>query len=516
MERKCGVLLPISSLSSPYGIGCFSEEAYRFVDFLEKAGQSYWQILPLGQTGYGDSPYQSVSTFAGNPYFIDLCQLSEKGYLKQEELETKDFGSDPMYVDYEKQYQNRYALLRMAYERSPYSNSGTKQFAAEEAKERQGFEDFIVKNREWLDDYALYCALKEANQRKAYYDWPKELRARKPAALSKARKELAEEMRFYQFLQYLFEEQYMRLKKYANEKGIEIIGDMPIYVAEDSADVWSHPELFDLDSEGKPAAVAGCPPDGFSPTGQLWGNPLYQWEYHKKTGYQWWIARIAHAFHLYDVVRIDHFRGFDAYYSIPYGNETAEKGVWLDGPGYALFERVEKALGKQKIIAEDLGFLTDSVYELVKKTGYPGMKVLQFAFDESESSEYLPYQYPRNCVVYTGTHDNETLFGWYRNTSGHEREFVDRYAMIGHEMGACWQMIRCIFGSVADTAIVPLQDYLNLDNHARINQPSTLGNRNWQWRMNKGQMSDELARDMKILAGTYGRLPKKKVSAAEE
>jgi 4-alpha-glucanotransferase len=516
MERKCGVLLPISSLSSPYGIGCFSEEAYRFVDFLEKAGQSYWQILPLGQTGYGDSPYQSVSTFAGNPYFIDLCQLIEKGYLSKEEVDARDFGSDSMYVDYEKQYQNRYELLRIAYQRSPYSDLGEKKLSEAELKERQNFQDFIIQNRFWLEDYALYCAIKEANEKKSYAEWQDKLRLRNTRALHQIGEKLAEEIRFYQFLQYLFEEQYMKLKKYANEKGIEIIGDMPIYVAEDSADVWSHPELFDLDKDLKPHAVAGCPPDGFSPTGQLWGNPLYDWDYHKKTGYKWWISRIEHAFHLYDVVRIDHFRGFDAYYTIPYGNETAEKGSWMDGPGYALFETVEKALGKRKIIAEDLGFLTDSVYELVEKTGYPGMKVLQFAFDESESSEYLPYQYPRNCVVYTGTHDNETLYGWYSHTNGHEREFVNNYAMIGHEMGACWQMIRCIFGSVADTAIVPLQDYLNLDNHARINQPSTLGGQNWKWRMNKGQMSDELARDMQILARTYGRAPKNKSLIRED
>ncbi len=516
MERKCGVLLPISSLASPYGIGCFSEEAYRFVDFLEKGGQSYWQILPLGQTGYGDSPYQSISTFAGNPYFIDLCQLIDKGYLSREEVDARDFGNDPMYVDYEKQYQNRYELLRIAYERSPFSDLAGRKITAEEAKERQGFEDFILKNRDWLEDYAHYCALKEANQQKSYHDWPLNLRQRKPQAMRKSSEQLADEIRFYQFLQYLFEEQYMKLKKYANERGIEIIGDMPIYVAEDGADVWSHPELFDLDKEGKPNVVAGCPPDGFSPTGQLWGNPVYNWSYHKKTGYRWWIDRIAHAFHLYDVVRIDHFRGFDAYYTIPYGNETAEKGAWMDGPGYELFEALEKALGKQKIIAEDLGFLTESVYELVEKTGFPGMKVLQFAFDESESSEYLPYRYPRNCVAYTGTHDNETLYGWYKNSSGHEREFVDRYAMIGHEMGASWQMIRCIFASVADTAIIPLQDYLSLDNHARINHPSTLGGRNWQWRMNKGQMSDELARDMQILAKTYGRAAKKKPAAEKE
>ena len=506
MKRRCGVLLPVASLPSRYGIGCFSREAYAFVDFLAAAGQSYWQILPLGQTGYGDSPYQSFSTFAGNPYFIDLEELIKAGYLDAAEADGCDFGSDPQYVDYAAVYENRFALLQKAYDNSPYAAAPEDRWAgADFDKERAAFSRFISENEDWLPDYALYSAVKKRFDGKAYTEWDEAIRRREPEALARCRKELADELRFYEFQQYLFRKQWQALKAYANGKGIRIIGDIPIYVAFDSADTWSHPELFLFDKEGYPTAVAGCPPDGFSATGQLWGNPLYDWDYHRRTGYEWWMKRIAHCFRLYDVVRIDHFRAFDEYYAIPYGDPTAEFGQWRPGPGYALFAALKEKLGRKQIIAEDLGFLTPSVLRLVKKTGYPGMKVLQFAFDSREESDYLPHNYTHNCVVYTGTHDNETMRGWYEHVNRNDRGFARRYVGVRRPETAAWDFIRCAFMSVADTAVIPMQDYLNLGDEARINTPSTLGG-NWQWRLLSGQTTPELAVRMRELAETYKRV----------
>ncbi len=508
MNRKCGVLLPVASLPSEYGIGCFSKEAYAFIDFLAQAGQAYWQILPLGQTGYGDSPYQSFSTFAGNPYFIDLEKLQEAGYLTKEETDAVFFGDNPERISYESVYRGRFPLLKKAYENSPFAACPAQRWAgAEFDKIKQEFSDYIEANRDWLPDYALYSAVKNQNDGCSYIEWPEDIRLRREAAMEKAKEELADEIRFYEFQQFLFARQWRDLKAYANERGIQIIGDIPIYVAFDSADTWSHPELFEFDEKGYPTVVAGCPPDAFSATGQLWGNPIYRWDYHRETGYAWWISRMKNCFRMYDVVRIDHFRGFDEYYAIPYGDPTAEFGEWRKGPGYELFDAIESALGRKQIIAEDLGFITPSVRELVKKTGYPNMKVLQFAFDAREpgKGDYLTHNYGTNCVVYTGTHDNETMRGWYNHVAEADRKYAEEYVGVRSEDTAAWTFIRTAFMSVADTCIIPMQDYLNLGDEARINEPSTLGG-NWDWRMKKGAWNENLATGMRRLAQLYGRL----------
>ena len=490
--RKCGVLLPVSGIPSKYGIGSFSREAYAFVDFLKRAGQSYWQILPLGPTGYGDSPYQSFSTFAGNPYYIDLEELIRKGYLSEEDCANSDFGNDPRYVDYEKIYQTRFWLLKKAYQNS-------------DIEREPSFCEFVHENEFWLDDYALYMAVKGAFGGKSWIEWDEDIRTRRPEALERYRSEYDDEIRFYQFVQYLFSMQWQELKKYANENGVEIIGDIPIYVAFDSADTWSHTELFQLDEACVPTAVAGCPPDAFSSTGQLWGNPLYRWDYHKETGYEWWMKRIAYCFQLYDVVRIDHFRGFDEYYSISYGDSTAEFGHWEKGPGYDIFRVMKEKLGDKPVIAEDLGFLTQSVIDLVKETGYPGMKILQFAFDSREESDYFPHNYTKNSVVYTGTHDNNTIVGWFDELKEQDKKLAEEYLCIRDERDIPWIFIRAALASVADTAIIPIQDYLGIGSEGRINTPSTLGN-NWKWRLQAGECTDTLADKMNKLSKLYGRI----------
>ena len=494
--RTSGILLPVASLPSKYGIGAFSKEAYKFVDTLEKAGQSYWQILPLGPTGYGDSPYQSFSTFAGNPYFIDLEKLIKMGWITKDECKAYDFGDNAGYVDYEKIYNCRYEILRKAYERSRIADDAD-------------FQKFCKENKEWLDDYALYTEIKAANDGKSWSEWEDEYRLRDELALEKFAKENREGILFQKFMQYEFATQWGALKAYANEKGIEIIGDIPIYVAFDSADSWSHPELFQFDENGLPTGVAGCPPDAFRATGQLWGNPLYKWEYHKKTEYDWWIKRIRHCLKLYDVVRIDHFRGFDEYYSIPYGNKTAVDGTWMPGPGMDLFRTIEEKLGKLNIIAEDLGFLTESVLQMLSDSGFPGMKVIQFAFDPNGGSAYLPHNYPENSVVYTGTHDNDTTRGWYHSTDKATRDFAKEYmnAQRLDEDDLAWDFIRLAMSSKANLCVTPMQDLLNLDGKARINVPSTLGG-NWTWRMEKGQFDEETVKRLKRMTWLYERLPR--------
>lgn len=489
--RRSGILMAVSSLPSRYGIGAFSKEAYEFVDFLEAAGQKLWQILPLGPTGYGDSPYQSFSTFAGNPYFIDLEALVEKGWLTEKECMACDFGTDETSVDYEKIYRARFQLLRKAYEKSRIESDSD-------------YVAFCEKNAFWLADYALYMAIKDAQKGASWAEWKEELKLRRPQAMQEACKKYAKQIGCYQFQQYLFASQWSALKAYANQKGISIIGDIPIYVAFDSADTWANPELFQLDENCTPTGVAGCPPDAFSATGQLWGNPLYRWEYHKKTEYAWWMQRIAYCYELYDIVRIDHFRGFDEYYSIPYGDATAEFGKWEPGPGYDIFDTMKKKLGKKAVIAEDLGFLTKSVIRLVKKSGYPGMKILQFAFDSREESDYLPHNYDKNCVVYTGTHDNDTTLGWYRSLNRRDRGFANRYLAIKSSREVPEVFIRAALSSVADTCVIPMQDYLELGAEARMNTPSTLG-ANWKWRMTRDQLSEELAERLHKLAKLYGR-----------
>ncbi len=490
--RKSGILMPVSSIPSAYGIGTFSKQAYAWIDFLEKAGQSYWQILPLGPTGYGDSPYQSFSTFAGNPYYIDPETLADEGLLTKAECDACDFGKDASAVDYEKIYYARFPLLKKAFLRSKLDKD-------------PDYQIFTEKNSYWLDDYALYMAVKDAHEGKSWISWEEDIRLRKPETMAKLCEKYAEEIDFYRFQQYHFAKQWTALKEYAHAHGVQIIGDIPIYVAFDSADTWANPELFQLDETGHPIAVAGCPPDAFSATGQLWGNPLYRWDYHKKTNYDWWMKRIGYCYTLYDVVRIDHFRGFDEYYAIPYGNPTAEFGSWEPGPGYDIFRAMKETLGKRPVIAEDLGFLTNSVRRLVKKTGYPGMKILQFAFDSREESDYLPHHYTAGSVVYTGTHDNDTTIGWFHTLNRHDKKFAKTYLNIRSNKDVNWAFIRAAQASVSDTCIIPIQDYLGLGSEARINTPSTLG-QNWKWRMDKNALTDALAAQIYDMTKLYGRL----------
>ncbi len=492
-SRKAGILLPVFALYNKYGIGCFSKEAYDFVDFLKESGQKYWQILPLGPTGYGDSPYQSFSTFAGNPYFIDVTALVKDGLLTEEECERYS-AADGEYINYEKLFKTRFELLRLAFSR--FDMAGEEDFGK-----------FAYENAYWLEDYSLFMALKDSFGGKAWSEWDEGIRNRHPEEISRYRDKLWGEMDFYKFQQFYFDKQWKKLKAYANKNDVEIVGDIPIYVAFDSSDAWAHPELFDLDEKHIPNAVAGCPPDPFAITGQLWGNPLYNWKHHHDTGYDWWITRIANCFRLYDVVRIDHFRGFDEFYAIPYEDETAEFGEWRKGPGIEIFNAIKNRLGDKKIIAEDLGFLTDSVRELVKTTGYPGMKVLMFAFDSDNRSEYLPHMIDKNSVIYTGTHDNETVRGWYRRISKDEPrtvKYFNDYTGCKGEEEAALCAIKLALSSVSDTAIIPMQDYLNLDNDARINEPSTLGF-NWNVMLKEGVFTEELSESIKKLTTIYGR-----------
>lgn len=497
--RGSGILLPIASLSSKYGIGCFSKEAYRFVDSLKEAGQGYWQILPLGPTGYGDSPYQSFSAFAGNPYFIDLETLTKEGLLTWDECADVDFGDDGRCINYEKQYCGRFILLRKAYERWKARH----QTLSEE--EIQGRLDGTLE--EETKEYCFYMALKNHFGSGSWTDWDEDIKLRRPHAMAFYQEKLKDEILFCKFQQMKFQEQWAALKEYAHEQGVKIIGDIPIYVAFDSADTWAHRELFQFDENCQPVAVAGCPPDGFSVTGQLWGNPLYRWDYHAKTGFAWWMNRMSYCFRLYDVVRVDHFRGFDEYYSIPFGEETAMYGQWEKGPGLPIFKKMEEVLGTVDIIAEDLGFLTPSVLKLVKDTGFPGMKVLQFAFDSREKSNYLPCYYNQNCVVYTGTHDNDTVKGWYKKLDEADRKLAVKYmnnALTPPEK-IHWDFIRLAQSSVADLSVIPMQDYLGLDSEARLNTPSTLGG-NWTWRMEPGAFTHKIARKCRKLTELYGRL----------
>lgn len=492
--RSSGILMHISSLPTPYGIGTMGKEARKFADFLEKAGQKYWQILPICPTSYGDSPYQSFSSFAGNPYFIDLDTLCKEKLLKKSECESFPWGSNPHYVDYGVMYQSRYQLLKLAYARFVKAIP-------------EDFYRFCAEEAYWLDDYTLFMALKDAHDGAAWSEWEEELRLRRWDALEAARQQYAEDIAFYKMLQYLFYKQWRSLKEYVNSKGIEIIGDVPIYVAGDSADVWANPSQFYLDENLKPIDVAGCPPDAFSADGQLWGNPLFRWDVMKQDDYEWWTKRIAAVSKLYDVVRIDHFRGFDSYYAIPAGDDTAKYGEWRQGPGMDLFRTLERRLGKLNIIVEDLGFLTPSVLQLVSDSGFPGMKVIQFAFDSREGSNYLPHTYPNHCVVYTGTHDNDTCMGWFKTAPKESVKFAKEYLNLTKEEGYNWGMMRGAWSSVADLAVVTMQDIIGAGSEARMNTPSTLGG-NWEWRATADQITNKDAKRVYKYMEMYGRLRK--------
>ena len=493
--RNSGILMHITSLPGPYGIGTLGKNAFAFVDFLHKAGQSCWQILPLTPTGYGDSPYQSCSAFAGNHYLIDLELLVKEGLLFPVELENYIWGECKDRVDFGLQYQLRLQLLRLAYRR----------FGA-----WQALEDFARENSDWLSDFSLYMALKDRFEGKPWYCWEEGLKRRDPNAVWNARQELADQIRFYQFVQYLFHTQWQALHDYAADKGIRIIGDVPIYVPLDSVEVWCSPELFQLDKNLTPTAVAGCPPDYFSEDGQLWGNPLYCWDLMAQDNFSWWIRRLKAAQRWYDMIRLDHFRAFEAYWSVPYGDLTARNGKWVKGPGLPFFQAVQKALPDLELIAEDLGFLTPEVLQLRDDSGLPGMKVLQFAFDSLEPSDYLPHTYIKNTVCYTGTHDNMTLRQWLESLTPELLAYASGYMGLTRREGLVWGVIRTAMSSVSRLCVIPIQDYLELGSEARMNFPGTMGN-NWVWRAVEGSFSDPLAEKIYGMTAMYGRLGKKSI-----
>ncbi|MFQ5855135.1 MAG: 4-alpha-glucanotransferase [Anaerolineae bacterium] len=493
LRRSSGVLLHPTSFPGRFGIGGLGESAYDFVDFLADSGQQLWQVLPLGPTGYGDSPYQALSVFAGNPLLISLDELIREGALSPSDVEdAPQFPVDR--VDYGEVIRFKMPALRRSFQRFTTCASSV---------QRGEFSEFCDANCNWLNDFALFMALKDNFGGIAWTAWDRDIAAREPEAIRHWTKELDSQIRFHQYLQFQFFRQWLALKHYANSRGIRIIGDMPIFAAHDSADTWSHPELFHLDEQGNPAVMAGVPPDHFSPAGQLWGNPLYRWDVLAQNSYAWWIARFHAAFQLLDIVRVDHFRGFEAYWVVPAGEETAVAGQWVKGPGMDLFGAVEHALGKLAIIAEDLGFVTPEVKTLLEATGFPGMQVLQFAFDTDASNGFLPHNYERNCIVYTGTHDNDTTRGWFESQPEDRRGTVLQY--LGTDGSQIhWDFIRLAFGSVAYMAVVPLQDVLGLGSEARMNYPGRASG-NWTWRYTADMLTDEIAERLGMLAAVYGR-----------
>ncbi len=491
MKRSGGVLMHISSLASPYGIGTMGKEARDFADFLKEAGQSYWQILPVVPTGYGDSPYSSFSTFAGNPYLIDLDQLKDEGLLKEEEYASINWGENPEQVDFGILFLQRAKVLKKACTR----------FLAEPHSE---FEQFRKEN-DWLEPYALFMTLKGIFGGQPWTKWPEEYRRRDPKVLAGIEEQHREEILTHEVMQFFFFSQWKALKAYVNAQGIRIIGDLPIYVASDSADVWQSPEQFQMDENLTMTEVAGCPPDPFAAGGQLWGNPLYDWEAMKADGYSWWIRRMRHVLDTYDVVRIDHFRGFAGYYAIPGDATDARNGRWREGPGIDLFRKIEETLGKREIIAEDLGFVDESVKSLLEQTGFPGMKLIEFAFDSRDGGDYFPHNYPKNCVVYTGTHDNAPVMGWFTQICKEDAEQAVEYLNLTEEEGLSWGMMRGAWSSVADLAVVQAQDLLSLGLASRMNTPST-SEGNWRWRAKKGVFTKELAAKLKHQMELYQRL----------
>lgn len=500
--RSSGVLMPIFSLPSPYGVGTLGRQAREFADFLARSGQSHWQILPIGPTGYGDSPYQSFSSRAGNPYLIDLDELERQGLLEREEYASLPWGDDPERVDYQALYRLRLPVLRRACDRLL-------------SRPPAAFDRFCLLHQSWLDDYALFMALKEQYGGAPWLEWPEDIRLRRPRAMARAKKELEDDIRFWQGVQYLFFGQWQEFKSYVNGKGISIVGDLPIYVAGDSADVWAAPDQFLLDGTGRPTLVAGVPPDDYSADGQLWGNPLFRWDRMKQDGYAWWLDRVAFQFEIYDVLRLDHFRGFESYYAIPYGEKTARNGQWLPGPGLDFFRALRRSLGPRPIIAEDLGFLTPEVYQLLADTGFPGMKVLEFGFgDPGEDSEYLPHNYPVHSVAYPGTHDNDTILGWLDSLTPEQAKFARHYLRLSRREGLHRGVLRSLWASPAQLTVVQMQDLLGLDRRARMNTPSTLGG-NWQWRALPEAMSAGLARRLYRETAAYQRLPRPRGGTAK-
>lgn len=491
--RSSGVLMHITSLPGPYGIGTLGQQAYDFVDFLHDAGQTYWQILPLTPTGYGDSPYQSCSAFAGNHYLIDLVQLAEEGLLEYSELDSIDWGAQTDRVDYGLLYQNRLNVLRKAYSRF---------------NDHEDCARFCALNNDWLPDFALYMALKDKYGGAPWYQWDDPIKFRNTEALESAVTELEADIRFYSFVQYLFSKQWNALREYAQTKKIKIIGDVPIYVPYDSVETWADPEYFQFDENMTPTAVAGCPPDAFTEDGQLWGNPLYRWDLMRKDGYRWWIRRLNATAKLYDVVRLDHFRGFEAYWSVPFGDTTARNGKWIKGPGMDFMNVVKEKLPQIHFIAEDLGFLTQEVLDLRDQSGFPGMKVLEFAFDSRESSDYLPHTYPRNSVCYTGTHDNMTMRQWFETASPDAVAYATEYMGLSEQEGMVWGVIRTAHASVSDLCVIQMQDLLNLGEEARMNFPGTLTGANWTWRAKDGFTKGDLAQRFYNMTRLYGRLDK--------
>jgi 4-alpha-glucanotransferase len=494
-ERSSGILFHPTSLPGKYGIGTLGKEAYAFIDFLKKSRQKLWQIFPLGPTGYGDSPYQSFSSFAGNPYLIDFDLLIEAHLLSEEDLRDVFFGDNEEYIDYGAIYNQKYPLLRKAYENFKSSDNH---------EMRENLEHFKRENTSWLNDYSLYISLKNHFNGLPWNEWAHDIKNREHGAMEHYKNELADDIEYHNFIQFLFFKQWGDVKRYANENGIKIIGDIPIFVAADSSDAWANPEIFLFDEERKPVKVAGVPPDYFSATGQLWGNPLYNWQKLKETNYSWWVERVRANLSTCDIIRIDHFRGFEAYWAVPYGDDTAINGQWEPGPGIDLFNAIKSQLGELPIIAEDLGLMTQGVIDLREATGFPGMKILGFAFDSGEENDYLPHTYTKNCVVYTGTHDNDTLIGWFQKAKEEDRQFARDYLNSRSDDEIHWDAIRGAWSSVANMAISPVQDFLGLGSEARINTPGVAAG-NWQWRLRHEVLTDELAERIAKLTRVYSR-----------
>ena len=491
-KRSSGVLMHITSLPGEFGIGTFGKSAYDFVDFLEETKQTYWQILPLTTTSYGDSPYQSFSAVAGNLNLIDFSLLKEEGLLEESDYSNVNFGENPEKIDYALLFEVRRPILEKAVANTAkYSN-----VLAE-------IEKFEKDNSSWLADYAEYMAIKESFGYQSFIHWDEDIKKGEKAAREKYRTELQDSIRYYTVTQYFFFKQWLALKEYANDKGVKIIGDMPIYVSADSVEMWTMPELFKVDENNEPLYVAGCPADDFSPTGQLWGNPIYDWEKHKEQGFSWWIYRVQESFKIYDVLRIDHFKGFSDFWQIDKDAENAVNGTWEAGPGIELFQKIKEQLGDLPIIAENLGFIDEKAEKLLDDSGYPGMKILQFAFPGEDNLD-RPHHYTQNSVAYTGTHDNDVVNGWYEKLSESEKELVSEYLNRRNEEKITEAMIRGIYSSVSDYAIVTMQDLLDKDATSRMNVPSTVGG-NWEWRMLAEDLTEERKEFLKNITVRYSR-----------